>query len=176
MALAGAIGVYAAIDHRRLRVVRAASRPQRRFRIGPSRDPGSMASPPVRVPGGPPMPISAMAQIEQMPGVALVTHRTAFFGQWKDAKNTVLLLATDAPKWFRIRSGFVMTDEVRDAYLRNLHGHDRHAGAIDVLRLDDRSANSFTSPMLRRDGSSSWELSSSASSIRSNRRATCIWR
>ncbi len=111
-----------------------------------------------RVPGGPPMPISAMAQIERMPGVTLVTHRAVFFGQWKEPKNTVLLLATDAPKWFKMRSGFAIADEVRAAYMRNRMGMivtpamQKHYGWQIGQRIP------FTSQLLHRDGSPNWEF------------------
>lgn len=49
-----------------------------------------------RFPGGPPMPLSYRQQIEQVPGVAVVTHRFGFGGYYQEAKNRMGVVFTDA--------------------------------------------------------------------------------
>lgn len=60
----------------------------------------------LKVPGGEGMPISAMTQIERVPGVVVVAQRAYFMASYQQPTKTVAALATDPIRWFALRPGF----------------------------------------------------------------------
>ncbi len=109
-----------------------------------------------KVPGAPPMSISALEQIERIPGVTRVAQRATLMGTYREPKNMVMLLATEPRRFFSVRPEFIISpgefaalEETRTGLVvtpRLL----RHYG----WKVGDRI--SIRSKVLRRDGSDVW--------------------
>ena len=111
-----------------------------------------------QVPGGPPMPISALPRIESMPGVRTATQRVYFIGWYREPKNAVALLATDAPKWFAVRSGFSISDGDRQKFMSNRAAMIATPGLIKYYGWKIGQRIPFVSQVLKQDGSPNWEF------------------
>lgn len=109
-----------------------------------------------RVPGGPPMPVSALERIERMPGVLTATQRTTFYGWWKEPKNLIALLATDPPKWFKVRPGFAIPEADRAAFMKTRMGMIATPAMLEVFGWKIGQRIPFKSQMLKQDGSGDW--------------------
>ena len=92
-----------------------------------------------KVPGAPPMPISALEQIEKIPGVTRVAQRATLMGTFREPKNMVMLLATDRQRFFEsVPAGIPdRARTVRRAEV-NAHGPGGDTGAGAVLRMESR--------------------------------------
>lgn len=110
----------------------------------------------LRVPGGAPLPISALRRIEEVAGVQEVAPRATLMGYYQEPKNTIGLLATDPERWFRVRTEFEISPQ-HMAALRNTR-----TGMIvtpELLRyfgwkIGDKIP--FTARVPARDGGSLW--------------------
>lgn len=109
-----------------------------------------------RVPGGAPIPISALDKIKLVPGVTQVCARASFYGSYQDPKNGVFALATDASDWLGVRPEYSMPPEQLDAFERT-----RAAIAMTPalqkrlgLKLGDKVP--IRSPIARKDGNPVW--------------------
>jgi len=111
-----------------------------------------------RVVGAPPMPISALTQIERIPGVTRVAQRATLIGSWREPRNMVAVLATDPQRFFAVRPEFAISPE-HFAALKNTR-----SGMVVTPRLmkyfgwkiGDRI--SLKSQVLQRDGNDQWSL------------------
>lgn len=109
-----------------------------------------------RVPGGAPIPISAVDKIKLVPGVTRVCARASFYGSYRDPKNGVFALATDASDWLGVRPEYSMPPEQLEAFERT-----RAAIAMTPalqkrlgLKLGDKVP--IRSPIARKDGNPVW--------------------
>lgn len=109
-----------------------------------------------RVPGGPAMPVAALQDIENLPGVVLATQRATLIGWYQQPKNTIAVIAADVAKWFPIRPGLTVTAEQMNALLATRTGMlatpamQSHFG----WRVGDKIP--LQSSLLKRDGSPHW--------------------
>ena len=109
-----------------------------------------------RVPGGPPMPVSSLAQIEKIPGVTAATERATFIGWFQQPKNTIAIIAADTPEFFQLRPGLVVAPGGLEAMQTTRAGllatpaMQQHFG----WRIGDKIP--FKSDIVRRDGSKDW--------------------
>jgi putative ABC transport system permease protein len=109
-----------------------------------------------RVPGGASMPVSAAAQIENVPGVTAVAARAVFFGSYQLPKNGVFALATDVERWFAVRPEFVIPRDQLDTLLKTRTGivvtpalRDRYGWKVgDKIPIQSR--------ILKQDGGGEW--------------------
>ena len=111
-----------------------------------------------RVAGAPPMPISALQQIEKIPGVTRVAQRATLIGSWREPKDMVAVLATDPRRFFAVRPEFAISPGHFAALTSTRSGMVvtpalmKHFG----WKVGDRI--SLKSQVLQRDGSDTWTL------------------
>ncbi|MEJ1965173.1 MAG: ABC transporter permease [Gammaproteobacteria bacterium] len=111
-----------------------------------------------RVPGGPPMPLSGLRQIERIPGVILATQRAYFLGAYQEPKNMVAILAVDAPKWFAVRPAFAMSESDRQKFMGTRDAIVATPALVRQFGWKIGQRIPFVSQTLKRDGSATWEL------------------
>lgn len=111
-----------------------------------------------RVRGGAPMPISAMAEIQRVPGVVDVAPRAYFLGSFGDPlpKNGVAALATDPEGFFRIRPGFSVPKESLSAMRRNRPGMLATPALLQDFGWKLGDVVTLRSQLLKTDGSRDW--------------------
>jgi putative ABC transport system permease protein len=109
-----------------------------------------------RVPGGPLMPLSALAQIERMPGVLVVTQRGYFIGTYQEPKNAVALLAVDAPKWLEIRPAFSVSKSDRQKFMSTRAGLLAGRALLKQFGWKVGQHIPLVSQTQKTDGSSTW--------------------
>lgn len=111
-----------------------------------------------RVRGGAPMPISAMAEIQRVPGVVDVGPRAYFLGSFGDPvpKNMVAALATDPDRFFRIRPGFVVSKESLNAMRHTRAGMLATPGLLQDLGWKLGDVVTLRSQLLKTDGGRDW--------------------
>ena len=111
-----------------------------------------------RVRGGAPMPISAMAKIQSIPGVVEVAPRAYFMGSFGEPvpNNTVAALATDPELFFRIRPGFIVTRESLSAMRQNRAGMLATPGLLKWFGWKPGDAVTLRSQLRKTDGSPEW--------------------
>jgi putative ABC transport system permease protein len=111
-----------------------------------------------RVRGGAPMPISAMAEIQNVPGVVDVAPRAYFLGSFGDPlpKNMVAALATDPDAFFRIRPGFSVPKESLRAMRQNRPGMLATPALLQYFGWKLGDAVTLRSQLLKTDGSRDW--------------------
>lgn len=110
-----------------------------------------------RVRGGAPMPISAMAEIQRVPGVVDVAPRAYFLGSFGDPvrKNGLAALATDPDGFFRIRSGAVSKESL-NAMRRTRAGMLVTPAVLQNFGWKVGDVVTLRSQLLRTDGSRDW--------------------
>jgi putative ABC transport system permease protein len=109
-----------------------------------------------RIPGAPPMPISALGKIEAIPGVTRVAQRATLLGAWREPKNIVMVLATDPARFFAVRPEFAISPQQFGAL------QSTRAGLIATpilmqyngWKVGDKI--SLKSQTLQRDGNDTW--------------------
>jgi putative ABC transport system permease protein len=111
-----------------------------------------------RVRGGAPMPISAMAKIQSVPGVVDVAQRAYFLGSFGDPvpKNMVAALATDPELFFRIRPGFMVPKEGLSAMRQIRTGMLATPGLLQYFGWNLGDAVILRSQLLNTDGTRDW--------------------
>lgn len=111
-----------------------------------------------RVRSGAPMPISAMAEIQRVPGVVDVGPRAYFLGSFGDPvpKNMVAALATDPDRFFRIRPGFVVPKESLNAMRQTRAGMLATPGLLQGFGWKLGDVVTLRSQFLKTDGSRDW--------------------
>jgi putative ABC transport system permease protein len=111
-----------------------------------------------RVRGGAPMPISAMAEIQSIPGVVDVAPRAYFLGSFGDPlpKNMVAALATDPQLFFRIRPGFMVPEASLSAMRQNRPGMLATPALLQYFGWKPGDAVILRSQLLKTDGTSDW--------------------
>jgi putative ABC transport system permease protein len=111
-----------------------------------------------RVRGGAPMPISAIAQIQSIPGVVDVAPRTFFPSSFGDPlpKNMVPAFATDPTLFFRIRPGFIVPQESLSAMRQNRTGMLATPALLQYFGWKLGDAVILRSQLLKTDGTSDW--------------------
>src|ERR1700739_1042005 len=111
-----------------------------------------------RVRGGAPMPISAMAEIQNVPGVVDVAPRAYFLGSFGDPlpKNMVAALATDPDAFFRIRPGFSVPKGSLSAMRQNRPGMLATPALLQYFGWKLGDAVTLRSQLLKTDGSRDW--------------------
>ena len=109
-----------------------------------------------RVPGGAPMPVSAAARIAQVPGVTRVCGRSAFFGFFRDPKNGMFALATNAADWLAVRPEYVMAPEQLAAAQRTRNAIVMTAAMRDRFQLKLGDPVPIQSVIPRKDGNNVW--------------------
>ena len=111
-----------------------------------------------RVRGGAPMPISAMAKIQALPGVKEVAPRAYFMGSYQDpnVRNSIVALATQPDVFFSILPGV----KVEPRYVQAIQSHrDGIVLARDLLNQRGWQVGqriTVRSSTLKTDGSSDW--------------------
>ncbi len=68
------------------------------------------------------LPISYVAQINQIEGVEAVTHATWFGGYYQQARNQFAQFPVDAESYLKVYPELVLADEEKSAWLRNRTG------------------------------------------------------
>jgi putative ABC transport system permease protein len=109
-----------------------------------------------RVPGGAPMPMSALTQIENVPGVTAVAPRAIFFGSFQQPKNGVFALATDVERWFAVRPEFVIPKDRLEALLTTRAGMVVTPAMLDRYGWKVGDKIPVESRILKQDGSGQW--------------------
>lgn len=111
-----------------------------------------------RVRGGAPMPISAMAKIQSIPGVLDVAPRAYFTGYAGEPvlNNMVAALATDPELFFRIRRGVAVPKETLSAMRQNRSGMLATPALLRQFGWKVGDAVTLRSPLLSTDGSRDW--------------------
>ena len=111
-----------------------------------------------RVRGGAPMPVSAMAKIQSIPGVVEVAPRAYFLGSFGDPvpKNMVAALATDPELFFRIRPGFAVPRESLSAMRESRPGMLATPALLRYFGWKLGDAVILRSQILKTDGTSDW--------------------
>ena len=111
-----------------------------------------------RVRGGAPLPISAMAKIQSIPGVKEVAQRAYFMGNYRDVspKDMVAALATQPELFFRVRPGFVVAKESLDAMRENRAGMLATPPLLENFGWKVGDAITLRSQTLKTDGSRDW--------------------
>ncbi|GFE79693.1 membrane protein [Steroidobacter agaridevorans] len=109
-----------------------------------------------RVPGGPAMPVAALREIEELPGVVLATQRATLIGWYQQPKNTVAVIAADAAKWFSIRPRLAVATEQMNALLATRTGMLATPALQSYYgwKIGDKIPLQTSLP--KRDGSRSW--------------------
>jgi putative ABC transport system permease protein len=109
-----------------------------------------------RVPGGAPMPLSAVARIAAVPGVTRVCGRSAFFGFYREPKNGMFALATDAADWLAVRPEYQMPPRQLAALQGTRNGIAMTAAMRDRLQLKIGDPVPIQSIIPRKDGNNVW--------------------
>ena len=109
-----------------------------------------------RVPGGAPMPLSAVSRIAAVPGVTRVCGRSAFFGFYREPKNGMFALATDAADWLAVRPEYQMPPEQLTALQGTRNGIAMTAAMRDRLQLKIGDPVPIQSIIPRKDGNNVW--------------------
>jgi putative ABC transport system permease protein len=111
-----------------------------------------------RVRGGAPMPISAMAKIQSIPGVKEVAQRAYFMGNFREPgpKNMVAALATQPELFFRARPGFIVAKESLDAMRENRAGMLATPPLLEFFGWKVGDTITLGSQTLKTDGSRDW--------------------
>lgn len=63
----------------------------------------------LKVPGGEEMSISAMAEIEKVPGVIAVAQRAYFVGSYQQPKDLIAAVVVDPRRWFPLHPGLAIS-------------------------------------------------------------------
>jgi putative ABC transport system permease protein len=111
-----------------------------------------------RVAGAPPMPISALQQIEKIPGVTRVAQRATLIGSWREPKNMVAVLATDPQRFFAVRPEFAISPEHFKALTNTRTGMVVTPALMKYFGWKVGDRISLKSQVLQRDGSETWAL------------------
>ena len=111
-----------------------------------------------RVRGGAPMPISAMAEIQRIPGVVDVAPRAYFLGSFGEPipRNMVAALATDPRLFFRIRPGLTVPEESLRAMRESRPGMLATPALLQYFGWKPGDAVILRSQLLKTDGTSDW--------------------
>jgi putative ABC transport system permease protein len=109
-----------------------------------------------RVPGAPPMSISAREQIERIPGVTQVAQRATLMGTYREPKNVVAFLATDPQRFFDVRPEFGITPEHFAALQSTRTGLVVTPPLMQYFGWKVGDRISIKSKTTRRDGSDVW--------------------
>ena len=111
-----------------------------------------------RVRGGAPMPIAAMANIQSVPGVREVVPRAYFMGTYGEAlpKNLVAALATDPALFFKIRPGFIVSEESLRAMRQDRMGMLATPALLHWGGWKLGDAVTLRSQILKTDGNADW--------------------
>jgi putative ABC transport system permease protein len=111
-----------------------------------------------RVRGGAPMPISALATIQSIPGVREVTQRAYLMGAYGDPllKNMVAALATDPAVFFQLRPGLIVTKQSLRAMRENRSGMLATPALLQWFGWKVGDAVTLRSQILKTDGSRDW--------------------
>jgi putative ABC transport system permease protein len=109
-----------------------------------------------RVPGAPPLPVSALEQIEKIPGVTRVAQRATLMGAWREPKNLTMVLATDPQRFFSVRPEFTITPEHFTALKNTRTGLVATPALMNYFGWKVGDKISLRSQTLQRDGSDLW--------------------
>lgn len=111
-----------------------------------------------RVPGGNPIPVSALAKIRGLPEVARVCGRSLMFGKYQDYKSMIVSVATDVDDFFAVRAENQIAPEqlARLKATRDGMAMPFHMAQSLGLKLGDRLP--LQTRVLRKDGTSTWEF------------------
>jgi len=111
-----------------------------------------------RVRGGAPMPIAAMAKIQSVPGVREVTPRAYFMGTYGEPlpRNLVAALATDPTLFFKIRPGFIVSEESLRAMRQDRRGMLATPALLQWGGWKVGDAVTLHSQILKTDGNPYW--------------------
>ncbi len=109
-----------------------------------------------RVPGGPPLPIAALAQIERIPGVTRVAQRATLIGTWREPKNVVAVLATDPQRFFAVRPEFAIAPQQFEALKITRTGLVVTPALLEYFGWKVGDKISIRSQVLQRDGNDVW--------------------
>jgi putative ABC transport system permease protein len=111
-----------------------------------------------RVRGGAPMPISAMPQIQSLPGVTKVAPRAYFIGTYREpgVRNSVAAIATEPRTFFGILPGVRISQRAVDALQRDRAGMLVSRGLLDQWGWKIGERISLHSSALKTDGSADW--------------------
>ncbi len=111
-----------------------------------------------RVVGAPPMPISALAQIERIPGVTRVAQRATLIGSWREPRNMVAVLATDPQRFFAVRPEFAISPGHFTALQNTRSGMVVTPALMKYFGWKTGDRIPLKSQVLQRDGSDLWTL------------------
>jgi putative ABC transport system permease protein len=109
-----------------------------------------------RVPGGAPMPVSVLERIKAVPGVTRVCGRAAFFGSYRDPKNGLFALATDASDWLAVRPEFSMPAEQLAKFKATRDAIAMTPAMMKRLEVKIGDRLPLQSPLVRKDGNTVW--------------------
>jgi putative ABC transport system permease protein len=110
----------------------------------------------LKVPGGEGMPISAMAEIEKVPGVIGVAQRAYFIGAYQQPKDLVAVVVVDPRRWFPMQPNLTISKEQFAALVNT------RAGIVATPALQKRygwkigDKIPLKSSIAKQDGSNDW--------------------
>jgi len=106
-----------------------------------------------------PLPYSYLGRIQQVAGVADVTHANWFGGIYQDPKNFFAQMAVDPESYLRLYPEFVLDEAQKKAWLEDRIGAVAGRATADRFgwKIGDRIPIQATF-MRRKDGSNTWEF------------------
>jgi putative ABC transport system permease protein len=111
-----------------------------------------------RVPGGPPMPISALAKIQTLPEVTRVCGRSLMFGQYQDRKNVIVAVATNVDDFFAVRPENKISADHFAQLKATRTGMAMPFNMAERLGLELGDKVPLQTRIVRKDGSTVWEF------------------
>lgn len=111
-----------------------------------------------RVPGGAPMPISAVEKIKALPEVTRVCGRSILFGQYQHRRNNIVAVATTPTDFFAVRPEFKIPAEQLGALERTRSGMAMTAGMAEQLGLKLGDRIPLQTRDVRKDGGTVWDF------------------
>lgn len=111
-----------------------------------------------RVRGGAPMPISAMAMIQRVPGVKEVAQRAYFMGSYREpaAQNMIAAIATEPELFFRLRPHFIVAKGGVEAMRETRAGMLVTPATLQYFGWKLGDTITVRSQTLKTDGSRDW--------------------
>jgi putative ABC transport system permease protein len=110
-----------------------------------------------RLRGSPPMPLAMMEQIRKVPGVADVTPRSYFMGDYR-SPHTIAAIATLPRPWFKMRRQFQVEEKALQALERTRDGMLVTPALMKQFGWKVGDRLTLRSRELKADGSGDWDF------------------
>lgn len=111
-----------------------------------------------RVPGGAPMPMSAVEKIKALPEVTRVCGRSILFGQYQQRGNNIVAVATTPRDFFAVRPENQIVAGHLETLERTRAGMAMTVGLAEKLGLKLGDRVPVQSRVVRKDGGTVWDF------------------